>query len=102
MSRNYGTAAANWWAEKITEENYGYEPHNIDNFKEALADAINKHMALNAHMVISTNKKSDNNLLMASVKTKMFAKIPSGYEMGIYGDTGISVFDNIGLLIFSA
>lgn len=102
MSKNYGTAAANWWAEKITEENLGYEPNNIDSFKEFLSDVIDKHVALNAHMIISTNRKTDANLLMASVQTKMYAKIPKGYEMGIYGDSGISVFDNVGFLIFSS
>lgn len=102
MSKKYGKTAANWWAEKITEENLGYEPHNIDSFKEFLADVIDKHVALNAHMIISTTKKSDTNLSIASAQTKMYAKIPKGYEMGIYGDSGISVFDNVGLLIYSA
>lgn len=99
--KDYGTLAADWWGEKITEENLGYEPKNLNSFKEILTNTINYNISLNAHMIISTYLKGDKNLERIALTTNMCANIPSGYEMGIYYGTGLSVYDKFGNQVFS-
>lgn len=98
MEKNYGKMAANWWAKKIEEGNMGYPPRNIDSFIDILSNKINQIFSINAHVNISSR---DSILTDIAMSTKMTANIPKGYEMTIFPHTGVSVYNEFGLLVDS-
>lgn len=50
MRKNYGETAANWWAEKIEEYNFGVEPNILDAFRKVLSMKIDNAVSKYAHI----------------------------------------------------
>ncbi len=104
MRKNYGNEAANWWAEKIEEENPSVDSNKLESFKMLLAHTVNVALAKYAHTQLSTYKKDDfpkgyNILADSALAAGLTAKLPAGYEMTIFYDTGVSVYNSYGALV---
>ena len=56
MRKNYGETAANWWAEKIEEYNFGVEPNILDAFRKVLSMKIDNAVSKYAHIELSSYK----------------------------------------------
>lgn len=104
MRKNYGNEAANWWAEKIEEENPSVDSKKLEHFKKSLAYTVNIALAKYAHAKLSTYRKEDfpkgyKTLADSALAAGLTAKLPAGYEMTIFYDTGISVYNASGALV---
>lgn len=104
MKKNYGNAAANWWAEKIKEENPSVDSNKLERFKMSLAHTVNVAIAKYAHTRLSTYKQDDfpkgyKTLVDSALAAGLTTKLPAGYEMTIFYDTGISVYNSSGALV---
>lgn len=104
MRKNYGETAANWWAEKIEEYNFGVEPNILDAFRKVLSMKIDNAVSKYAHIELSSYKPGQykkNFEILDNIANSvgLNANIPNGYEMSIAYDTGICDYDDSGMLI---
>lgn len=104
MRKNYGETAANWWVEKIVENNLGVEPNNLDAFQKVLSRKIDNAVSKYAHIELSSYKpekyKKNFEILDNIVNSVgLHANIPNGYEMSITYDAGICIYDDSGMLV---
>lgn len=106
MKKNYAETAANWWCTTIEDYNSWIEPSELDIFRTVLSNKIKNTISKNAHIEFSSCRNLKYhpkiefiNNIASSVSLN--AKIPEGYDMTIFSDTGISVYNNSGCLLAS-
>ena len=98
MSNNYNDMAANWWADKI-QQNQTTPITELDLFKEELSSQIKSFTSIHGSMVISTYGSPSILLNDIAVNVGIFTYlIPSGYEMRILFDS-VSVYNSVGRLV---
>ena len=98
MSNNYNDMAANWWADKI-QQNQATPITELDLFKEELSSQIKSFTSIHGSMVISTYGSPSILLNDIAVNVGIFTYlIPSGYEMRILFDS-VSVYNSVGRLV---
>ena len=100
MKKNYAEIAANWWCEKIEEQNPHIDSKLLKPFKLFLIIRVDESIRKEAHIKLSTYRgfKSETLFEVAHL-TGVDKLLPPGFEMMVTPDIGVTVYDSCGMLV---
>ena len=99
MEKNYAESAANWWAEKIEEQNPEIDSTVLTLFKSILSERVDASIKKDAHIKLSTYRGKSETLFEVAHITGVEKLLPTGFEMMVTSDIGVTVYDSSGMLV---
>lgn len=100
MKENYATNAANWWTNLIQQSYPNYLIHELDYFKNLLAQTIHYLISEHGFLRLSTCEKNSKILNNVALQSFLPVEIPKGYEMMIIINE-VRIYNEIGALVNS-